>query len=542
MQLQRNVRESRALGLAPTLQLATHRSYVQRSRRKTVSFGNSTSTAYGYNSRGALESIAHDLAGTANDVNFGFLHNQASEITTRNLSNNRYAWTPTKAANRTLEVNGLNQITKITTAGFAPQTVAHDTAGNLSGDGTNFLFTYDLDNKLRSSQETQAGGVLARNATLSYDAEGRLIKEDGGPTPSNKSVTQFLYDGSDLIAEFNVEGDLVRRYVHGPGVDEPVVALSYSETGSSKEWVYADQLGSVVATANAAGDASSQRGYGPFGEPNQTGGLRFKYTGQTYLSNVGLYYYKARFYSAELGRFLQTDPVGVADDLNQYLYVAADPINNIDPEGKWLVQVGMFVVGAGVDVGAQMLFQNKSWREVNYKEAAIAGAGAVITGNVGGRLAQAAYRGTMSSANAITLTGITASGVGATGSVAGDLWNGNPISAPKAILNAAFGGLGATTGARIANGAAARLESHMAKGGIAAHVAEASRSGAAYGSVAFGTSTGAELGKFGADFLSSGIGKYFENMLPQSTIPAIGGSVFGGGAGGKSFEQIARGK
>ncbi|MFM0130637.1 RHS repeat-associated core domain-containing protein [Paraburkholderia sediminicola] len=46
-----------------------------------------------------------------------------------------------------------------------------------------------------------------------------------------------------------------------------------------------------------------------------------------------LYYYKARMYSQALGRFLQTDPVGTADDLNLYAYVGNNPINLTDPTG-----------------------------------------------------------------------------------------------------------------------------------------------------------------------------------------------------------------
>jgi RHS repeat-associated protein len=69
---------------------------------------------------------------------------------------------------------------------------------------------------------------------------------------------------------------------------------------------------------------------------NDGSGSSFAYTGQRIVPHLGLYYYKARFYSPYLGRFLQTDPIGVVDDMNMYAYVGNDPINGIDPSGLLL--------------------------------------------------------------------------------------------------------------------------------------------------------------------------------------------------------------
>jgi RHS repeat-associated protein len=162
------------------------------------------------------------------------------------------------------------------------------------------------------------------------------------------------------VAEYDTTTNaLQRRYVHGPGVDEPLVWYEGPGT-TTKSWLYADPLGSIIATANAAGASTTINTYGPFGENAQTtpDNNRFGYTGQQHLKGLGLYHYKARVYSPALGRFLQTDPIGVADDLNLYGYVGNGPLNARDPSGlavDWLKGATL----SGVDIVGNHL--ENSW-------------------------------------------------------------------------------------------------------------------------------------------------------------------------------------
>ncbi len=164
-------------------------------------------------------------------------------------------------------------------------------------------------------------------ATLSYDALGRLYSvTKAGVT------TRFVYDGNNLIAEYAANGTYLRRYVHGAGVDEPLVWLEGSGN-SDRRWLLADERGSIVGVTNESGALTSLNRYDEYGKPGSGNVGRFQYTGQAWIAEVGIYHYKARAYHPGLGRFLQPDPIGYGDGMNLYAYVGGDPVGRTDPSG-----------------------------------------------------------------------------------------------------------------------------------------------------------------------------------------------------------------
>ncbi|MEZ5512462.1 MAG: RHS repeat-associated core domain-containing protein [Steroidobacteraceae bacterium] len=297
--------------LTPTHQVI-QRANDRRSNRRHRFGRPCTRTKYGYDVASRLNSLSQDLAGTSADLTRGFTHNLASQIKTRSTSNALYEWLPT-AGSKAYVSNGLNQYTSV-----AGATVTHDARGNLTSDGSR-TFSYDVENRLL----TVSGSA---NMTLAYDPLGRLRQ-----TIAGSATTQFLYDGDRLIAEYDGSNSLLRRYVHGAAVDEPLIWYEGAGLGTRK-WLHADERGSVLASTDSAGTATTYS-YGPYGEPSQWAGARFKYTGQIALPEVQLYHYKARVYDPVLGRFLQTDPIGTEDDLNLYTYTQGDPVNSFDPAG-----------------------------------------------------------------------------------------------------------------------------------------------------------------------------------------------------------------
>ncbi|WP_175836313.1 MULTISPECIES: RHS repeat-associated core domain-containing protein [Burkholderia cepacia complex] len=299
--------------------LATY-TYDDLSRATTLTFANGTSIQRGYDNQGGLATLTNALTAPGDQVQFVYARNQILDVTSVTPSNLAYQWSGGTTGSQSYTADGLNRYT--TAAGGS---VGYDNNGNVASY-SGWSYGYDLDNRLVSGTTG-----LFSTVSLAYDAEGRL-RQTVEPNGLGSLTTNMLYDDTKLVAEYDSSGNILRRYVHGSGADNPLVWYEGSGT-TNKNWFYTDQLGSVVATANTSGAKTAIYTYGPFGEPNATSGTRFRYTGQQLIGSLGLYYYKARFYSPGLGRFFQTDPVGSRDDQNLYAYVGNNPVNRSDPDG-----------------------------------------------------------------------------------------------------------------------------------------------------------------------------------------------------------------
>ena len=205
-------------------------------------------------------------------------------------------------------------------------------------------YVYDPEDRL--SQVTLPDG---RTVAYRYDALGRRIEKsvDG-------QLTRYVYDHEDILLEYSgTQNTLVARFLHGPGVDAPLMMerdTNGDGTFSAGErfFYHADHSGSILDLTDSSGAVVKSYVYDSFGGiVHETGTLPnpYAYTGREFDPETGLYYYRARYYDPTSGRFLSADPFGVLWVVNRYAYVDNNPVNKIDPDGQlaWFIAIPLWM-------------------------------------------------------------------------------------------------------------------------------------------------------------------------------------------------------
>lgn len=233
-------------------------------------------------------------------------------------------------------VNNLNQYTQI---GSFP--LNYDRNGNLASMGQ-WLYKFDAMNRLISASNGH------KTARFHYDARNRCVARsyDG-------VVTLNYYDGWNLIEERDARGVQIARYVHGGGTDE--IVMMANRYGVF--YPHHDSLGNVTMLTDTSGKPIERYSYTIDGKVSIMDAAgnhlsaslvanRWMFCGREWLHEVQLYDYRNRIYSAELGRFLQVDPIRfAANDINIYRYCQNNYINLIDPSGLDWQHVTGFIIG-----------------------------------------------------------------------------------------------------------------------------------------------------------------------------------------------------
>jgi len=319
--------------------------YDLNDKRSSRALKNSTSTSYAYDNASRLTEIKH-VKGTAVLAQFDYTldamgnrtqkaatgvvpnrtenygYDAVDQLASANYGSRNEAFNYDAVGNRTgvvdsvtgtigYNTNNLNQYSSV--GAVAP---TYDTNGNLAGYGS-WSYGYDSKNRLLNAADGTS------TATFTYDGRNRQVSRT-----INGTTTYFVYDEWDLIAEYDAAGALMQKYIRGPDDDELLAKID--STGTI--YYHQDGLGSTVALTDGTGALLESYEYDAFGKPDIYDGSgtaiaasayanRFLFTGREWLSDIGLYDYRNRVYSPELGRFLQTDPIRNehGEDLNPWI-------------------------------------------------------------------------------------------------------------------------------------------------------------------------------------------------------------------------------
>lgn len=278
--------------------VATSQSYDELSRVLAINHSNTSGVidhqAYAYDKTGNRTELTSTVGESYSTQPASATYDDANRL----LTNGNFSYT--------YDENG-NRITKTGPNGTTNYT--WDSRNRLTSiaepDGTTTHFVYDVFNNLISQQITGSGG---------------------------NQETDYLVDGSrNVIHQASSTGE-VFSILTGIGIDDH---LAVTRSSGTLDYILSDAINSTVALTDSSGALQQTISYEPYGQTSSAiTTFPIQYTGRLPVSD-GLYYYRARFYDPEAGRFLSEDPIGFeGNDVNLYRYVLNNPIVFIDPDGE----------------------------------------------------------------------------------------------------------------------------------------------------------------------------------------------------------------
>lgn len=245
-----------------------------------------------------------------------------------------------------------------------------------------YMYAYSSKNQLiEVSITATALGQIVKKINYTYDVLGRRMQKSVWDrveqvNPKKTYVRRYVYDATNVFAEFDGSNNLLASYVHGNTADD-VLSVSVTAAGvtagvaksAGKYYFLKDALGTVTDVLDSSGALIQTQNYGTFGKPvsikNSSGveviedpslRLNYGFTGREWDEESNLYHFRARFYDPSLGRFMQKDPdPGQLQNPitfnNKYIFGGNSPLVNRDPSGaswedtrKWIEDAVIAVV------------------------------------------------------------------------------------------------------------------------------------------------------------------------------------------------------
>ena len=320
-----------------------------RLTRRQASAGNAPAYGYAYDAANQLTRLAiSTTSATSALLTLDYSYDAAGNIT--GIASSRDGAT-------SYTYDALNRLTGVNSPGFSAS-YGYDAAGNRTS-ASGVTFAYDAGGRLVSGSDgasytyDAAGNLLTRTRngqtdTFVWDALGQLARinyadgthseygyDDGGRRISkrgrNGATVYYTYLGLNLAQELDAVGSVVASYTYD-GLDRPISVWR----GGQTYFYLLDHLGNVLGLVDGSGAVASTYRYDPWGNViTRTGSIAnpLRFTAREWDDESGLYFYRARYYDPQIGRFISRDPIGLYGGLNSYAYVEANTIRRTDPMG-----------------------------------------------------------------------------------------------------------------------------------------------------------------------------------------------------------------
>ena len=308
-------------------------------------------------------------------------------------------------------IENTNQVNGVSN-GSEPQTYSYDANGNVKTASHRRISQIDYDPLTQLTTQVELEGETS--VSFKYDGENQRVLKTSQDSSGKPTASKLYLHGLNDYPLVEVSDQTV-QYIYGIG---GLVAL----VKDGKVYtVLKDHLGSTRVVVDEAGNVIAALDYLPFGDLMGTAYgnpeiISYRYTGQEFDAELGLYNYRARIYDPHLGRFYAIDPK--AQFASPYLYAGNNPINMVDPKGE---SAFLAIVGIGALVGAAIACGVAAYMgsQAGLKEGKLAGyiaVGAVI-GAVGGAVAAAGGVAAVAAGSAVATTIGGATTTAAVGSV-----------------------------------------------------------------------------------------------------------------------------
>ncbi len=319
-----------------------------RSMQVESNGGPAETTIYNYDSLDRLVQVEYpDVpAGLGTTVEYGYdaAYNRVSE----NVVNST---TLAVLEDRAYTYNARNELSSIADLSDPNLNVSYsyDENGNqVQKTQAGLLSNYIFDARDRLRRVTIGGSTVGE---FLYDHRGRRIEKVG-----DRGVERYSYDDTKVLTQFDAAGQTIAKFDYGA---TSLLSLDHESEGLA--FYLTDVLGSVVGLTTISGTVQARYQYDAFGNPRGQSGMswnRFGFTGHEGDDETGLIYAKARYYDADVGRFVSQDPllgdVSNPPSLHRYSYAYANPTVFVDRDGRCAEPVSFLLCVAFL--GAEIAF------------------------------------------------------------------------------------------------------------------------------------------------------------------------------------------